>query len=93
MGTMRELLAGGASILILVISIAMTIYAMIGFFTWIFSDPFDVIEDRERAVEVVEPTPTPYVSIKTRAVEACLNGGGVPIISGWSSNVKRCDFN
>ena len=52
-------------------------YALVGFISWIASDPFNWV-----STTYVEPT----------EYQICRDNGGIPIRSAWDGRVKRCDI-
>ena len=58
-------------------------YAFLGFLDWIFNDPFDWLADSS------VPKMTDFE--KLSEYQECVKNGGVPIRSGWTQRVKRCE--
>ena len=63
-----------------VVAVGFGIYAFIGFLSWIFNDPFNWVQDTP-ITQYVEPLD----------FQLCRDSGGIPVKSGWTGNLKRCD--
>ncbi len=81
---MREtFIFGGIIVGILSAVVAMFFigYAFVAFFTWIASDPFNWINH-----------PKPMLYVEPADFQLCRDKGGIPVKSGWTGNLKRCDI-
>lgn len=76
----KWILCGCICLLIVII----LFYAFFGFLSWLFEDPFHWIQDSEPK--------KPIIFNEEKAVQVCIDTGGVPIKSGWTGLLKRCDF-
>ena len=63
-----------------VVGTGLAIYVFIGFLNWLFSDPFNWI-DTPNSSSYVEPID----------FQICRDSGGIPIKSGWTGELKRCE--
>lgn len=68
----------------IVVGVGLFFYALIGWFEYLFSDPFNWVPDR---TETVYPT---YDNQPD--VVACREKGGVAIRSGWTGGIRECQL-
>ena len=66
-----------------VFAIIFSVYWIIGFFSWLWTDPLDWI--REPAPRVTE------IRVEPIDVIRCREEGGYPVLSLWDNRLKRCD--
>jgi len=72
-----------AGIVLLVLATIFAGYLFFAYLMWLFNDPFDLFLDNPQFVQ------TPFEKLPT--YQECVKNGGIPIRSGWSGEVKRCD--
>ena len=68
------------SVVGIIVGIGFALYSFVGFLNWLFSDPFDWIEEQ-----------TPNIYQEPTDFQLCRNSGGIPVKSSWNGELKRCD--
>lgn len=70
-----------------IVGVVIAFYAFIGFFSWVFTDPFNWIVDTPP-----EPAPVQRNYEEMPGWKECVEKGGVPIKSIGNWYIKRCEF-
>jgi hypothetical protein len=79
---MREIIKYVLGIFGGIVVVGMSFYAIICFFMWLFSDPFNWIEDT--------PPPPTVQSVYQKFSEECKSKGGIPTLNPWGAD--KCIF-
>lgn len=78
---MKETMKIVGIVILLVMAVGFAIYALFGFMTYLLSDPFNWVKEKEKPV---------YVSKFQPDIDACRARGMYPVISGWDGSLKEC---
>ena len=80
---MKTIIYISAGVMGAAVVVPFVVYIWFGFMTWLLMDPFNWIQ--------TPPTPKVERFEDRTDFKLCADSGGVPIRSGWTGAVKRCD--